>query len=232
MRANARGRILVVDDDATVAEILSRYLTRDGYEVDSVGSGSLALERAKSHPPDLILLDLMLPDISGLDVCRRVRRITPAPIIMLTARGEEDERIFGLKIGADDYVVKPFSPREVAARVGSVLRRTEHRNGSKSTASRVVAGSIEIDLHARSVSVAGEPVTLTAREFDLLSFLAQNPDRVFRRADLLEHVWGYTVGDTATVTVHIRRLRGKIEADPSQPVHIETVWGIGYRFRK
>lgn len=231
MHANARGRILVVDDDATVTEILSRYLTRDGYKVDSVGSGRLALERAKSHPPDLILLDLMLPDISGLDVCRRVRRITPAPIIMLTARGEEDERIFGLKIGADDYVVKPFSPREVAARVGSVLRRSEHQNGSKSTASRVVAGSIEIDLHARSVCVAGEPVTLTAREFDLLSFLAQNPDRVFRRADLLEHVWGYTVGDAATVTVHIRRLRGKIEADPSQPVHIETVWGIGYRFR-
>ena len=233
MTANTRSRILVVDDDETVTEILSRYLAHEGYEVDSVASGSLALERAQSHPPDLILLDLMLPDINGLDVCRRVRRVTPVPIIMLTARGEEDERIFGLKLGADDYVVKPFSPREVAARVGSVLRRSDTTNGSAvPEAKHIVAGAIDIDLQARAVTVAGIPVTLTAREFDLLSFLARNPDRVFRRAELLERVWGYTVGDTATVSVHVRRLRAKIEPDPSQPVHIETVWGIGYRFRK
>jgi len=232
MHATARGRILVVDDDATVAEILSRYLVREGYRVDSVGSATLALEQAQSHPPDLILLDLMLPDGSGLDVCRRVRRTSPVPIIMLTARGEEDERIFGLKLGADDYVVKPFSPREVAARVGSVLRRAETKNGdTHKESTRIVAGPIEIDLQARTVAVAGEPVTLTAREFELLSFFARNPDRVFRRAELLERVWGYAVGDTATVTVHVRRLRAKIEPEPSQPVHIETAWGVGYRFR-
>jgi DNA-binding response OmpR family regulator len=232
MHAKARGRILVVDDDATVAEILSRYLVREGYEVDSVGSGSLALERARARPPDLILLDLMLPDVSGLDVCRRVRKVTPVPIIMLTARGEEDERIFGLKLGADDYVVKPFSPREVAARVGSVLRRSEATNGAAHSNGRIDAGPIEIDLHARTVRAGGKPVSLTSREFDLLAFLARSPDRVFRRAELLERVWGYTIGDTATVTVHIRRLRAKIEPDPSNPTHIETVWGIGYRFRR
>ena len=232
MHAKTRGRILVVDDDGTVAEILSRYLVREGYEVDSVGNGALALERMRSHPPDLILLDLMLPDVNGLEVCRRVRKVMPVPIIMLTARGEEDERIFGLKLGADDYVVKPFSPREVAARVGSVLRRSDASNGATQDGStKVVAGSIEIDLGARSVAVSGKPVSLTAREFDLLSFLARNSDQVFRRAELLERVWGYSVGDTATVTVHIRRLRAKIEHDPSHPSHIETVWGVGYRFR-
>jgi DNA-binding response OmpR family regulator len=223
-------RILIVDDDVTVAEILSRYLVREGYEVESVGDGRLAVERTQSRVPDLILLDLMLPRMSGLDVCRRVRRFTQVPIIMLTARGEEDERVFGLRLGADDYIVKPFSPREVTARVGSVLRRALDGR-SDEQAKQIRIGDLEIDLRARALSVAGEPVTLTAREFDLLSFLAQNPSQVFRREELLERVWGQTLGETATVTVHIRRLRAKIEPDPASPTHLETVWGIGYRFR-
>jgi DNA-binding response OmpR family regulator len=228
----SRGRILIVDDDATVAEILSRYLVREGYDVETAGNGQVALERTQSQPPDLILLDLMLPGISGLDVCRRVRRFTSLPIIMLTARGEENERVFGLKLGADDYIVKPFSPREVTARVGSVLRRSARpRDVPDDHPAPIRAGDLELDVAARSVRVAGVSVTLTAREFDLLFFLMRNPDRVFGRAELLERVWGYNV-ETATVSVHVRRLRAKIEKDPAHPAHIETVWGVGYRFRR
>ena len=226
-----RGRILVVDDDATVSEILSRYLAREGYDVESVGDGRVALERARSQPPDLILLDLMLPGMSGLEVCRRVRGFAAVPIIMLTARGEENERVFGLKLGADDYVVKPFSPREVTARVDSVLRRTRHthRNGDHRPAA-LSAGGIDLDLAARTVHVHGRRVELTGREFDLLAFLMRHPDEAFSREQLLEHVWGYRFGDTATVTVYVRRLRSKVEEDPSQPEHVQTVWGVGYRF--
>jgi DNA-binding response OmpR family regulator len=224
-----RARILIVDDDATVAEILSRYLVREGYEVASVGDAREALELTRSQAPDLILLDLMLPGMSGLDVCRRLRDFTSVPLIMLTARGEEHERVFGLKLGADDYVVKPFSPREVTARVDSVLRRT---NGARQELGTVVAGELEVDIAARIVRVAGEPVSLTAREFDLLAFLIEHPDQVFGREELLERVWGYRFGDTATVTVHIRRLRAKLEADPAKPVHLQTVWGVGYRFQR
>jgi DNA-binding response OmpR family regulator len=226
---SSKRRILIVDDDATVREILSRYLVREGYDVDRAGDGEAALERTQTHPPDLILLDLMLPGISGLDVCRRVRRNTGVPIIMLTARGEENERVFGLRLGADDYVVKPFSPREVTARVTSVLRRA---NGAANReAEHIVAGELELDLGARTATAAGEPIQLTVREFDLLAFLARHPGQVFRRRELLEKVWGYTVGDTATVTVHVRRLRAKLESDPARPRQIETVWGIGYRFQ-
>jgi two-component system, OmpR family, response regulator ResD len=227
-QASSKRRILIVDDDATVREILSRYLVREGYDVDRAGDGEAALERTQTHPPDLILLDLMLPGISGLDVCRRVRRNTGVPIIMLTARGEENERVFGLRLGADDYVVKPFSPREVTARVTSVLRRA---NGAKREVEHIAAGELELDLRARTATIAGEPVQLTVREFDLLAFLARHPGQVFRRRELLEEVWGYSVGDTATVTVHVRRLRAKLERDPARPRQIETVWGIGYRFQ-
>jgi two-component system, OmpR family, response regulator ResD len=228
-QASSKRRILIVDDDATVREILSRYLVREGYDVDRAADGEAALDRTQTHPPDLILLDLMLPGISGLDVCRRVRRSTGVPIIMLTARGEENERVFGLRLGADDYVVKPFSPREVTARVTSVLRRA---NGTaKNEVESIAAGELELDLRARTATMAGEPVQLTVREFDLLAFLARHPGRVFRRRELLEEVWGYAVGDTATVTVHVRRLRAKLERDAGQPRQIETVWGIGYRFQ-
>ena len=222
-----RARILIVDDDVTVAEILSRYLVHEGYEVESVGDGRQALERTRAHAPDLILLDLMLPGMSGLDVCRRLREFTSVPLIMLTARGEEHERVFGLKLGADDYVVKPFSPREVTARVDSVLRRAP---GTEQELGTLDAAGLEVDLAARTVRASGELVSLTAREFDLLAFLMKHPDQVFSREELLERVWGYRFGDTATVTVHVRRLRAELEADPSKPAHLQTVWGVGYRF--
>jgi DNA-binding response OmpR family regulator len=225
-----RGRILIVDDDATVSEILSRYLARDGYEVESVGDGATAVERVLAAPPDLIVLDLMLPGLSGLDVCRRVRDRGSVPIIMLTARGEESERVFGLKLGADDYVVKPFSPRELTARVDSVLRRSGSNEADDAGPHVAVVGDLEVDLSARTVSVRGRPASLTGREFDLLAFFVRHPGRVFTRQELLERVWGYRFGDTATVTVHVRRLRAKVERDPAAPDHLETVWGVGYRF--
>jgi two-component system response regulator ResD len=225
----APARILVVDDDPTVAEVVVRYLERAGYAVESVGDGPAALDRAGAAVPDLVVLDLMLPGVDGLEVYRRLRRLAPVPVIMLTARGDEDDRVVGLELGADDYVSKPFSPRELTARVKSVLRRA----GGVTTApgpGTVETDGLLIDLGAREVRVDGALVTLTAREFDLLAFLARHPRRAFRRDELLEVVWGYTYGDTATVTVHIRRLREKIERDPSSPVHLATVWGVGYRF--
>jgi DNA-binding response OmpR family regulator len=230
MQSPPRGRVLIVDDDPTISDILSRYLVREGYEVESVVDGRRAVERPREKPPDLILLDLMLPGLSGLAVCRRLRAFTSVPIIMVTARGEENERVFGLRLGADDYVVKPFSARELAARVGSVLRRA--RRADTPSVEKAVAGAIEVDLAARTVAVSGVPVTLTAREFDLLAFLIEHPNHAFSREELLERVWGYRIGDTATVTVHIRRLRTKLEADPADPAHLLTVWGVGYRFRR
>jgi DNA-binding response OmpR family regulator len=222
------GRILIVDDDATVSGILARYLAGEGYDVESVADGRDALERARRDPPDLIVLDLMLPGIDGLEVCRRVRALAPIPIIMLTARGEELDRVFGLRLGADDYVVKPFSPREVTARVNAVLRRFAAR-GEDDAPALVAHGNLEVDLRARIVQVGGEFVELAAREFDLLAFLMRHPNEAFSREQLLEQVWGYRCGDTATVTVHVRRIRAKIEADPAHPARLQTVWGIGYR---
>src|SRR5436190_18186884 len=210
-----RARVLVVDDDETVSEILSRYLVREGFVVDTVADGTAALAQAAAWQPDLIVLDLMLPDVSGLEICRRLRasESSSVPIIMLTARGEERERIFGLRLGADDYIVKPFSPREVAARVASVLRRT---NGRVATGDEgpdtLSAGEIVVDLRHHSVQSAGVEVGLTPREFELLAFLMRRPNEVISRSELLERVWGYSVGDASTVTVHIRRLRAKLEA--------------------
>jgi len=228
----ASARVLVVEDDATVAEVVGRYLERDGYQVEVLTDGAMALARALSSPPDLILLDLMLPGMDGMEVCRRIRGTAPTPIIMLTARGQEGDRVLGLELGADDYVAKPFSPRELTARVRAVLRRSVAAAGSKPAGREgfLRAGAIELDPTARTVRVAGRDASLTAREFDLLAFLMDQPHRVFRREQLLEDVWGYTFGDTSTVTVHIRRLREKIEPDPAAPTHIKTVWGVGYRF--
>jgi DNA-binding response OmpR family regulator len=228
-----RARVLVVDDDATVSEILSHYLVREGFEVVTAADGGTALERARAWQPDLVLLDLMLPGTSGLEVCRRLRTSEAAsvPIIMLTARGEERERIFGLRLGADDYIVKPFSPREVAARVASVLRRTNGRAGTSDEGPDTLsAGEITVDLRRHSVQLAGAEIGLTPREFELLAFLMRRPNEVISRTELLERVWGYSVGDASTVTVHIRRLRAKLEAVPTEPRHIQTVWGVGYRF--
>ncbi|MGI8683561.1 MAG: response regulator [Acidimicrobiales bacterium] len=230
------GRILVVDDDVTVAEVLTRYLEREGFAVDTVGDGEAALASAAASSPDLVVLDLMLPGIDGLEVCRRLRAAgtVHVPVVMLTARGDEGDRVAGLEIGADDYVVKPFSPRELTARVKAVLRRA-HGGAPDGTAGAggpvLRGGDVEVDTAGRVARVHGREVALTVREFDLLAFLAGHPGQVFRREELFEHVWGWTFGDTATVTVHVRRLREKIETDPSSPEHIVTVWGVGYRFQ-
>jgi DNA-binding response OmpR family regulator len=222
-------RVLVVDDDPTVAEVVVRYLERAGFEASSIGDGQLALERALADAPALVILDLMLPGLDGLEVCRRLRAVAPVPVIMLTARGDEEDRVLGLELGADDYLSKPFSPRELTARVKAVLRRAAEPFPPHHQV-RIAADGLVIDPAAREVTLDNEPVVLTAREFDLLTFLAGSPRHTFRREELLEHVWGFTYGDTATVTVHIRRLREKIERDPSAPRHVMTVWGVGYRF--
>jgi DNA-binding response OmpR family regulator len=224
-----RPRVMVIEDDPTIAEVVCRYLQRDGFEVESVTDGRRAVELATARPPDLMILDLMLPGLDGLEVFRRVRAVAPTPVIMLTARGDESDRVMGLELGADDYVAKPFSPRELVARVRSVLRRA--KGSLEPVGTKVVEiGDLRVDLGAREVVRDGEPISLTVREFELLAFLMLHPHRVFRREELLDHVWGYTFGDTSTVTVHVRRLREKVERDPASPVHIQTVWGVGYRF--
>lgn len=222
-------RVLVVDDDPTLSEVVGRYLTREGFRVEFAEDGASGLEQALATLPDLVLLDLMLPVLDGLEVCRRIRETAPIPVVMLTARGEENDRIAGLELGADDYVTKPFSPRELTARVKAVLRRA---SGGVALSSRVEVegGGIHVDLVAHEARRAGELIALTAKEFDLLVYLMVNPRRAFRRDELLEAVWGWSFGDTATVTVHVRRLREKIEADPSDPSHLCTVRGVGYRF--
>ena len=223
-------RVLVVDDDPTVSEVLVRYLVREGLEVETAADGQGALDAVSTFGPDLVVLDLMLPGIDGIEVCRRLRADAAVAVIMLTARGDEEDRVLGLELGADDYVTKPFSPRELTARVRAVLRRANGAVPSDSPAGRITAGEVVIDVAAHEVRRSGELLALTAREFELLVFLATRPRRTFRRDELLEHVWGYTYGDGATVTVHVRRLREKIEHDPSAPRHLVTVWGTGYRW--
>jgi DNA-binding response OmpR family regulator len=225
----ATPRVLIIEDDPNVAEVVTRYLEREGYAVESAADGLAGLELALSDPPDLVVLDLMLPSLSGLEVCRRLRTKAPVPVIMLTARGEEVDRIAGLELGADDYVAKPFSPRELTARVKAVLRRAQGTLAVED-AGVLRAGDLELDPVAHEARLNGELVALTAREFELLTHLMRNPRRAFRREELLGDVWGFTYGDTSTVTVHVRRLREKVEADPSDPRHICTVWGVGYRF--
>ncbi|WP_328830511.1 response regulator transcription factor [Streptomyces sp. NBC_00252] len=220
-------RVLVVDDDPTVAEVVSGYLDRAGYIVERAEDGPQALARADAHWPDLVVLDLMLPGMDGLEVCRRMRGRGPVPVIMLTARGDEDDRILGLEVGADDYVTKPFSPRELVLRVDSVLRRSRTPVGSPVPLN---AGGLAVDPAARRASKDGVPLSLTHREFDLLAFFLRHPGRVYGREDLMREVWGWDFGDLSTVTVHVRRLRGKVEDDPGRPRYIQTVWGIGYRF--
>jgi DNA-binding response OmpR family regulator len=224
-------RVLIVEDDPNVSEVVARYLEREGYLVERVSDGAVGLDRALADPPDLVVLDLMLPSLDGLEVCRRLRASAPVPVIMLTALGEEADRIAGLELGADDYVAKPFSPRELTARVKAVLRRAAGAVSAVEPEETVLrAGPLELDLLAHEARVGGGPVPLTAKEFDLLAHLMRHPRRAFRREQLLEDVWGFAYGDTSTVTVHVRRLREKIEADPSTPRHVCTVWGVGYRF--
>jgi len=223
-------RVLVVDDDPNVAEVVTRYLEREGYEVETVADGLVAVDRATADPPDLVVLDLMLPGIDGLEVCRRLRSLAPVPVIMLTAKGDETDRIIGLDLGADDYLTKPFSPRELTSRVRAVLRRANALLPASGTPTHLTAGDIAVDVPAREARVGDTVVHLTAREFELLVYLMRNPRRAFRREELLEAVWGWSYGDASTVTVHIRRLREKLEADPTTPAHLLTVWSVGYRF--
>jgi DNA-binding response OmpR family regulator len=220
--------VLVVDDEPTIREVVVRYLERDGFRTLEAGDGRSAKELLEADPPNLVVLDVMLPGMDGLALCRWIRARSDLPIIMLTARGEEADRIVGLELGADDYVSKPFSPRELAARVRTVLRRAQPTPVQDE---RLEFDGLELDAATREVRKDGKPLRLTAKEFDLLWFLASHPRRVFSRDQLMSRVWGYEAAlDTGTITVHVRRLREKIETDPSRPRFLETVWGVGYRF--
>jgi DNA-binding response OmpR family regulator len=220
--------VLVVDDEPIVREVVVRYLEREGYRTLEAGDGDLARSLVEQHSPGLVVLDVMLPGTDGLELCRWIRAHSDLPIIMLTARGDEADRIVGLELGADDYVTKPFSPRELAARVRTVLRRSAPETVR---AEQLATGELVIDARTREVTKAGVELHLTVKEFDLLWFLARHPRQVFSRDQLMDRVWGYAAAlDTGTVTVHVRRLREKIEDDPSRPRHLQTVWGVGYRF--
>ncbi|MEO8458129.1 MAG: response regulator transcription factor [Chloroflexota bacterium] len=222
-------RILIVEDEPMVAEVVQRYLLRDGYSVDVASDGVSALAAYDRFQPDLLVLDVMLPGMDGLEVCRRIRARADTPIIMLTARAEEVDKLVGLEIGDDDYITKPFSPRELAARVKAVLRRVSQTRGDEGDTLRFA--DLRMSQITRSVSDARGEIQLTAREFDLLFFLASHPGQVFSREKLVEAVWDFAFpGDESTVTVHIRRIRSKLELDPSRPRYLKTVWGVGYKF--
>ena len=222
-------RVLVVDDDQTVSDVVCRYLRHAGYQVGHAADGAAALAAVAATAPDLVVLDLMLPQIDGLEVCRQLRaRPDSLPIIMLTALGDEVDRLVGLQMGADDYVTKPFSPRELVLRVASVLRRSGAPVVRQPQV--LVDGDLVVETSARTARLAGRPLSLTVREFDLLACLMRHPSRAFTRDQLLEEVWGWSFGDSSTVTVHVRRLREKIEDDPAAPARIVTVWGVGYRY--
>ena len=226
--------VLVVDDDPTVSDVVRRYLERAGYQVTLAADGETGLSEHARVRPDLVILDLMLPGLDGLEVCRRIRQQSArVPVIMLTALGEEMDRIAGLQLGADDYVTKPFSPRELVLRAQSVLRRAQPpaQPGDAAAIPEVIRdGDLEVDPAKRIAWWRGEELALTVREFDLLAYLMAHPGVALKRADLLNEVWGWTFGDQSTVTVHVRRLREKIERDPANPKRIQTVWGVGYRY--
>jgi len=225
----AGSRVLVVDDDLTVRDVVRRYLELAGHQVALADNGEDALAWIAENDPDLVVLDLMLPGIDGLEVCRRLRLTSAVPIVMLTALGEEENRIAGLQLGADDYVTKPFSPRELALRVSSVLRRSGAAVPALA-AKELADGDLVLDLTARRANLRGAELSLTTREFDLLAYFLAHPGEAFTREQLLEKVWGWDFGDQSTVTVHVRRLREKIEESPAKPTRITTVWGVGYRY--
>ena len=223
-------RVLVVDDEPIVTEVVQRYLVREGFQVDVAADGVAGLKQAREGTPDLVVLDLMLPKLDGLEVCRQLRGESSVPIIMLTAKGEDGDKILGLGLGADDYLTKPFSPGELIARVKAVLRRAQTAATPALAGDIIRRGSLRINPRARAVERDGEALHLTAKEFDLLYFLARNPGQVFTREQLLDNVWDFEwYGDPSTVTVHIRRLREKIEPNPVRPRFVKTVWGVGYK---
>ncbi len=222
--------IYVIEDEPSIAEVVNLYLRRAGYHVTVLADGQSAIDTLAQKQPDLVVLDLMLPKVDGLTITRWLRDRSDVPIIMLTARRDEADRIAGLEMGADDYVVKPFSPQELVSRVRAVLRRTQG-SSENATEHPLVFDSLRIDPQTRLVTALGQEISLTAKEFDMLWLLARHPRQVFTRDQLLERVWGLTEYiDPGTVTVHVRRLREKVEADPSNPEHILTVWGVGYKF--
>jgi|SRR5579859_1858484 len=228
----AQRRILVVDDETSIRDVLTRYLEREGYRVEVAADGPGALQSASAAQPDLIVLDLMLPGLDGLEVCRRLRLSSAVPIIMLTARDEEADKLIGFTTGADDYLTKPFSPAELVLRVKAVLRRVAAASAPAHMPEDTLRfGALAIALAFRRVELAGREMDLTAKEFDLLHFMARHPGHVFTRNQLLNQVWDYDYyGDVSTVTVHISRLREKLEPDPAHPRYIKTVWGVGYKF--
>ena len=225
----SRPRVLVVDDEPVVLEVVERYLVREGYEVTTAADGEAGLRAWRDVHPHLVVLDLMLPHISGMDICREIRQVAQTPVIMLTARGDEMDRIAGFELGADDYLPKPFSPRELVARVKAVLKRS--LDTAALDGGQRASGAIVVDSDTRTATVDGLDARLTAREFDLLWFLVTHPARVYSREQLLDLVWRFEwAADPSTVTVHVRRLRTKIEPDPDNPRHLKTVWGAGYRW--
>jgi two-component system response regulator ResD len=224
-------RVLVVEDDPTVREVVTTYLRLAGHDVQEAADGVEALRLSTPTLPDLVVLDLMLPRMDGLEVCRQLRDRGPVPVIILTALGNEADRVLGLELGADDYVTKPFSPRELVLRVGSVLRRAGNTPAPARRGQLLRAGGVEVDVDAHRAFRDGVELTLTSREFDLLAFLLAHPGRAFSREELMQRVWGWAYGDLSTVTVHVRRLREKVEDDPGDPTLLVTVWGVGYRLQ-
>ncbi len=231
-----RTRIVLIEDEKDIVELVAYNFRKEGFELESYTRGGEGLEHLRRRPADLLLLDIMLPDLDGFEICRRLRaaeRLKTLPVIFLTAKGQEIDRVLGLEMGADDYVVKPFSPRELTARVKSVLRRASNGSLAEAGERPITRGELYIDAGARSVRLKDRAIELTGKEFDLLWFLASNAGQVFTRTQLLDKVWGYEFyGDASTVTVHVRRLREKIEPDPREPRYLTTVWGVGYRFEK
>jgi DNA-binding response OmpR family regulator len=225
--------ILVADDDANITDVCRRYLEREGYLVITAKDGVETIALWQSQSPSLIVLDLMMPGKSGWEVCNEIRQTEDIPIVMLTARGEEQDRLMGLTMGADDYLTKPFSPRELVLRVQAILRRMRYIHSSPTTASEntIKYEGLTIDVGKRTVEINGHEIELTVTEFEMLYLLASHPGQVFSRTQILSKIWDFSYeGDTTTVTVHIRRLREKVEPTPSEPKYIKTVWGIGYKF--
>jgi DNA-binding response OmpR family regulator len=225
-------RILIIEDERSIAELERDYLEIEGFEVEMASDGKIGLEAALNHRHQLILLDLMLPHINGFELCKQIRKKTDIPILLVTAKTEDIDKVRGLGLGADDYIVKPFSPSELVARVKAHLARYERLIGRSAIADEIQVRGLHINKSSRQVFINGKEVILTAREFDLLTFLAMHPNQVFSKEHLFERIWGMdSMGDTATVTVHVRKIREKIESNTASPQYIETVWGAGYRFK-